>query len=489
MKQLPVQASTFAPANTTDYLEYNALKRRDKLALRYGDLSITYGQLYTHVMLTTVALREFGLEQGMFVLVSIQNIYHHLLVLLACENLRLSTASIQSLDYTELFKKADSVLSDKASIDFPVRLVALDESWFASTLSVKWNPATSFQREPSLSGDVYRVIRSSGTTGVPKVMCIARWQFEESIHWHIKSKEYSPGSIFLVAYGLDVYSIWTQLSACLRLGATVLLGKVLLRLNEFDVTHIWILPNAVSNLLRQLPADWKKPKALRLFTGGAHVSDALKTRALDLLCIELINMYASNETGTLSWLDDDNKGYLFPGVMMKIVDESGNEVVPGQSGEIALKVPGMVLSYWDQPEYTAHHFRDGWFYPGDRGKALGFRHFQLLGRNDEMLNIGGVKQPPEYIERVVCTLPMVREAAATTAFAHDGSEFLVVAVVLVDPNSLPQVQREVAKLMPSLASSVYVFACPSLPRTSNGKIMRQMIRDAVESSRNHQKST
>lgn len=475
----PFEAIT---ASTTDFLEYHALQTPDKIALHTKTVICSYSKLNSDLQGVTRGLRQLGLRSGQFALVHANHAYHHLLLLLACENLRVGTASIQSLSPTILYSKADVVLSETHSPGVPVRLHTLDTSWFENVVSTSRDQFAPAPRERGLPSDLMRVSRSSGTTGIPKVVRINRGQFEQWVSSQIRNKAYTSKSIFLTDYGFEVYSVWGQIAACFRLGATVVLGALVTGLAQYEVSHLWLLPNKISELLSQLPADWEKPHNLVLFTGGAPVSDSVTRHANRILCTDLVNNYAANEVGSLCRLDSQNTGYVLAGVDLKIVDAEGQELPVGEEGEIAVRAPGMIHDYWQQPEYTARHFRQGWFFPGDRGRLLGYRHLQLMGRSDDMLNIGGIKQPADMIERMVGTIPSVLEAAAAKGLSTKGVDVLLIAVVLSDKNQLPHVRKAAAAQMPLLARFMFVFPCDSLPRTPNGKVLRSAIAALAQSS-------
>ncbi len=469
-------------ACTTDFLEYHALQTPDKIAFHAKDVICSYSKLYLDLQRVTLGLNQLGLRSGQFALVHESHPYRHLLLLLACENLRVGTASIQSLSPTILYTKADVVLSETHSPGIPVLLHTLDSAWFEAVASTSAALLATAPRERGLASDLMRVSRSSGTTGIPKVVRINRGQFEQWVSSQIRNKAYTPKSIFLTDYGFEVYSVWGQIAACFRMGATVVLGALLDRLTRYDVSHLWLLPNKISELLRQLPADWEKPRNLVLFTGGAPVSDPVSRHANRVLCTDLVNNYAANEVGSVCRLDRDNTGYLFAGVDLRIVDAAGAELPIGEEGEIAVRAPWMIHDYWQQPDYTATHFRQGWFYPGDRGRLIGYRHLQLMGRSDDMLNIGGIKQPADMIERTLSAMPSVLEVAAAKGVSTEGVDVLLIAVVLSDNSLLPAVRKAAASKIPLLARYMFVFARASLPRTPNGKVMRSAIAALAQSS-------
>ena len=468
------------PASTSDVVEFHAIQSPNKAAIAWDQKSRTYSDLNHDLLKVTRALYDMGLRPGQFALIHQINPYSHVLLLLACENLRVATASLPTLGATMLFEKADFLLSSEEALNLPLAMHLVNEQWFAKVTSLPPHEVMTSPKYPKDMNDLVRITRSSGTTGQPKLIRLNRTQFEYSIQGQLEDKNLTKDSVFLVAYGFEIMSIWGQVSACLRAGGTVAWGSLAGIAEQYPLSHVWLMPAGLSNLLNSLPANARKFSGTTIYTAGAPVPEMMRSKARELLGVEVINWFGANEVSAICTLDSKQCGVLKPGIEVKVVDDEGLPVGWGVEGALAFRSPGMIHAYWDQPEYTKKYFQDGWFYPGDRGRLLQPRVLQHLGRNDEMLNFGGIKQSPELIEKVFKSLPNVLDAGATSMTRQDGVDVLLVAVVLSNAADLPYIKRDALARLSSLAQQMHIFACEALPRTANGKLKRLAIRDLVK---------
>jgi acyl-CoA synthetase (AMP-forming)/AMP-acid ligase II len=99
-------------------------------------------------------------------------------------------------------------------------------------------------------------------------------------------------------------------------------------------------------------------------------------------------------------------GAILPGTEYRIIDELGNDA---EEGQLILKTAGMISGYMNEPELTAAHFIDGWFYTGDIASYTNDELF-LKGRQKDSLNIGGVKIDPAKIDAVLKEVPGIKDA-------------------------------------------------------------------------------
>ena len=102
-------------------------------------------------------------------------------------------------------------------------------------------------------------------------------------------------------------------------------------------------------------------------------------------------------------------GKALPGWEVKIVDDSGNELPPNQSGEIIVRGP-IMDGYYHNPQATAETIKEGWLHTGDMGSVDESGYLFLSGRKKEMIILKGQNIYPSDVEQVLCTYPKIVEA-------------------------------------------------------------------------------
>jgi len=117
---------------------------------------------------------------------------------------------------------------------------------------------------------------------------------------------------------------------------------------------------------------------------------------------------------------------------IRIVDEEGRDLPPGQIGEVLLKGESVSRGYWEDPERTVQQFRDGWFYTRDMGVLDEDGYLYLKGRKDFMIRTGGLMVSPSEVEEVLKRHPAIADAAVL-GVPHERWGEAVKAVVVLQP--------------------------------------------------------
>jgi acyl-CoA synthetase (AMP-forming)/AMP-acid ligase II len=105
-------------------------------------------------------------------------------------------------------------------------------------------------------------------------------------------------------------------------------------------------------------------------------------------------------------------GSALPDVDIRVVDRDGNDVPPGEPGELIVRGPRVFEEYVGNPELTSRVFRDGWFCTGDVVRVDTIGYFFHLGRLDDVINTGGLKVYPAEVENTLLKRPEIEEAVA-----------------------------------------------------------------------------
>jgi fatty-acyl-CoA synthase len=167
-------------------------------------------------------------------------------------------------------------------------------------------------------------------------------------------------------------------------------------------------------------------------------------------------------------------------VEVRLLDEAGQDVLPGQPGEIAVRGPSAVAGYHDAPELTAQTFRaDGWVLTRDVGVFDAHGFLFLKDRTSDMIVSGGYNVYPAEVENAISALVEVAEVAVVGVPDERWGE-AVKAVVVVRPGQELSEDAVVAACTDRLAAYKKprsVDFTRELPKTGSGKIMRRRVRD------------
>ena len=229
-----------------------------------------------------------------------------------------------------------------------------------------------------------------------------------------------------------------------------------------------------------------------IYSGGAPIAPAVTDRFEKLSGHYIHNAYGLTETnspthcvpaGSRAPVDEDS-GALSVGVpvydtVVRIVGENGEELAPGEVGEICSSGPQVIPGYWNKPEATAESLPGGELRTGDVGFMDTDGWFYIVDRKKDMINASGYKVWPREVEDVLYTHPDVREVAVVGVPDEYRGESVKAYVSLNDgssttPEELVQFCKE---RMAAYKYPRHVDLMDELPKTTTGKILRRQLRD------------
>jgi acyl-coenzyme A synthetase/AMP-(fatty) acid ligase len=245
-----------------------------------------------------------------------------------------------------------------------------------------------------------------------------------------------------------------------------------------EITHATFLPGHLVQLMTVIPPDAIERKdRFKLFSIGAPLSRALRERASVHLHADIVNLYGCNEIGGCASIDESGMAHVLPGVELEVVDGQMQVMEFGEAGLIRVRSDEMALRYLDAAT-TREKFIDGWFMTGDTGVMLSPRRFQLTGRADYMINIGGLKVEPDGLEDTLLRSGVGRDLAVCALPNADGIHELYVAVAgpMQDEAGMKRILSEKIGLG---LWPVRVVLLQRIPRSVGGKIQRAQLGNEV----------
>ncbi|MGE5201069.1 MAG: class I adenylate-forming enzyme family protein [Acidobacteriota bacterium] len=475
---------------TADYIAFHAAERPDAVAIVDRGREMTYAEFHRDLSRFTCALGEFGFARGSSVAVAWGGFYSHLLMLVALERLGIASTSYlpqEGAGSAGLLASVDFVLSETRPPEVAVeRHRAVTPRWLERVLARA--DAEMPEAASEDASDPLRILRTSGTTGEPKRLLLTRRMFEAWVARWIWSLGIARASRHLVTMPFTVTGSYTLAIATIRAGGMVIYAGLetgtaaALARHGRGLTHLMVTPLELKLILDCLPRDFAKPPGLTVCTIGAALAAPLREKALARLASEVVVYYGSNEIPFIAETrssGSEGVSTVFPWVRAQTVDEHGNPAPPGAIGAVRLQADAMSTGYLDDPETTARKFRNGWFYPGDIGILHGPGRLQLVGREDELLNIGGVKFAPSALEAWVLQRATVGDIGVCAVRNSEGIEEICVAVANPRHDDADLLARVKAAFKGYPVGHFLVVKLPRIPRNANGKIERKRLAEIV----------
>ncbi len=276
--------------------------------------------------------------------------------------------------------------------------------------------------------DVASIVYTSGSTGKPRGAVLSHLNIVSNTRSIVDYLGLTSEDRIMVV--LPFYYIYGKslLNTHFFVGGSVVIDNrfmypnvVLKTMQEQDVTGFAGVPSTFTILLRRSSLKGFTFRKLRYLTqaGGAMAPAIQKEVAEAFAPAQLYVMYGATEASArLSYLDPRDLprkwgsiGKAIPNVDLFIADGDGNSLPAGKEGEIVARGSNIMAGYWNHPGETAEVLKNGLYYTGDLGKADEEGFLYVVGRNKDMIKIGGNRVSAKEIEDAIYEHPAVIEAA------------------------------------------------------------------------------
>jgi acyl-CoA synthetase (AMP-forming)/AMP-acid ligase II len=346
---------------------------------------------------------------------------------------------------------------------------------------------------------------TSGTTGRPKAGVLTHGQMDYVVCNHLC--DLMPGTteadaslvVAPLSHGAGVHA----LPQVARGAATILLSGERLDCEEawrlverHRVTNMFTVPTILTMLTRHDSVDRYDHSSLRyVIYAGAPMYRADQVHALRKLGQVLVQYFGLGEvTGNITVLppalhsEDDadmpvgSCGIPRVGMEIAILDEAGQYLAAGATGEICVRGPGVFAGYHNNPEATAKATAHGWFHTGDLGHVDERGFVYITGRASDMYISGGSNVYPREIEEALLLHPAVMEACVV-GMPHEKWGEAGVAVLVLAPEAAATREELLAHLDGRLAKYKWPdsFAFwPELPKSGYGKVTKREVKRLLQ---------
>ncbi len=507
--------------NAATFLTKQAAHNPDRVALAFGERSLTYAELSQRFLALASGLLRSGLKKGDRVALMLPNGTEVVESIYACLAAGLTAVPVNyrlhphEVAYIVENSGARALIcSDEFIASVPSPCAELD-AVTRVCVGTTGSGDTAYESLVSADGalpkpvdigpdDIAWLFYTSGTTGRPKgAMWTHRIIRVLVMNYLADLYNIEEADVVLHAAPLTHGSGIVGLPAFARGATNVVLDTksfepdaVFSLIEQRRVTHIaFLAPTQIVKLLEDLkPGDYDLSSLQAITYGGAPIYVEHLQAAIDAFGPVFIQLYGQGEAPiTVTGLSRRehaefraagdprlaSAGRCRTDVEMRIVDENDRDVAAGQAGEIVVRGDIVMPGYWDNPDATAETLRHGWLHTGDIGSVDEGGYLYLLDRAKDVIITGGNNVYPREVEEVIVTHPGVANVVVLgVPDAYWGEA--VHAVVQREAGA--EVTTE--ELLELCASRLAGYKKPkavdfveALPVNAYGKILRREVRD------------
>jgi fatty-acyl-CoA synthase len=501
--------------NLSTVIDGHAAATPDKVALRFGEQSLTYAALSQRIARVASGLQS-RLDIGCGDRVAILALNHpdYLVLLYACARLGamlvpvnwrlalpeqifiLNNADVKALAIDEHFPDAAAGL--RAALP-GIPFVGLGEAKHDGQTLDEIAQADA-PPDMGIGADApLLIVYTSGTTGRPKGAVLKQEAlFCNASMSHDMHAMTASDHVLTVLPMFHVGGLNIQTTPALHIGARVTIHprfspeETLAAIERDRPSLVVLVPSTIQAMI-QLP-HWRKAdlSSLRAVTTGSTQVPLALIEAVRARGVPVLQVYGSTETSPVAVynrLGDGNTKPAstgLPGLHCKarVVDDDEREVAAGQAGEIVVRGKNVFTEYWRDPQATAETLRGGWYHSGDIGTRDADGDFFVHDRKKNMIISGGENIYAAEVERVLQEHPAVAECAIVGKPDAKWQEVPVAFVVLRAGHSL-----DAATMQSFVGAQLARFKVPrelilaeTLPRNAIGKVQHFLLRETLTKS-------
>lgn len=499
--------ASFRSLLISDGVRSMAVRQPSKAALMHDGQVRTYGQFIKRInQLINAAADDLGLVAGDHVAILSENCFEFMEIMVGIGDLGVAAATpspkLSQAEITAILKDCQAKvvftqkdlehLIDRDALPLMERVVNFGDeydSWLERASS-------RYRRPVATEWSTFSIPYTSGTTGKPKgVLVPHRSRTLNIFGMAVEYGCYGADHHFLNTTPMCHGAGFTFLYANLFCGGTAEFIKkydpeqVLDILHKSKVTGFFLVPTQFHKMF-DLPDDildrYRDLSLETIISNAAPLPQPTKERIIDYFGDGLLfECYGSTEAGIVTNLRPEDQlrkqscvGHPFAGTYVKLLNERGEEVGPGEVGELFATGPALFNGYWNRPQETQEAFRDEWVTVGDLAVKDEEGYLFIVDRKKDMLISGGINIYPREIEEVVAAHPAVSE---TAVIGVDDPEWGEKVVAFVVTRASAAVSEEEIKLFVGDKLAKYkipktVHFISELPRNPSGKTLKRELK-------------
>lgn len=452
-------------------------------AIIRDDQVIPHGVFWAVVTSFTGHLRDKGVGTGSLLALNSKDLLPTLATLFATSLLgaRLVVASktlvnAKVLQPTHFFRTPE--VKGSTRVNFKV----IDDSWMPTAQTQGREIELSGSRDPDAD---WLYLHTSGSTGRPKYVVLSERIVRNRTAAVAKDFPFQRTTL-ATTFGCNTRPFFARAIATLLNAGAIIDSRDFTLWKRCGVNLVCGSPRQVEKLLQGV--DFSPPLA-RIEVSGAKLPDDIAEKLLDSFAL-VVDVYGAAETNKSfeNIVRRDPEGRIIReghklDSEVEVIAANGRRCEAGEVGSVRIRNPYTVRGYLKAPEATAKSFRDGWFYPGDiatwgdRGELL------IIGREDDVINLGGYKLNAGMVDMLLCSVPGIRDAISFhNPKPHAVDKVLAFVVFEKDAEKANVIeaasQLAKARLRLSLGPRT-IFGVDAIPRTENEAPDREACRRMV----------
>lgn len=489
----------------TEQIRKYAVSRPDKLAVAFKNEKLTYSQLWNKIQGVAKILRGHGVAEGDRVCFSAVSRSEMPAVYLA---IQLCGAVAVFLDKNGTPENMAAIYEESGSklllTDKPMKgsaakcnVVSLRQI-YADADKIPANTTEEPQRDENR---IAELLFTTGTTGKPKGVMLSYKAVYHILSNTIQGIGIREDEVLLLPLPLNHSFALRVLRAVLYRGATVILQNGFTfakelenNINTYRCTALACVPASYEVMRRQMQDSFVRVcSQLRYIEFGAGALSVKQRKEITSLLPDthIYNTWGSSESGgaifcNVSEVAKDPKKLATLGkpldgkVRVKFLDEDGSLIEPcaGRPGRMVLKGDMQMTGYWNMPSLTAETLTDGWLVTGDMAYQDSDGYVYMLGRADDIINVGGEKVSPIEIENIACQYDGIQDCACIGVEDPDGvmGQIPLLFVVAKSSYSEDELLKFIAAKAERYKLPQKIMQIEHLPRNAMQKLDRKELR-------------
>ncbi|HKV83753.1 MAG TPA: long-chain fatty acid--CoA ligase [Ktedonobacterales bacterium] len=501
--------------NLGEMLTRTAQRQPDKTAVIFRDQSTSYGDFNKRANQVANALIKLGITPGDRVALYIHNLP---IFMEAYYGILKAGGSVVPMNVLYKAGEVEYILKDsgaKAILTFgPFAQVALEAAKNAPDLrhvivaapqeipgALSWRDtfAGAPETEPNVTvhdEQVAVICYTSGTTGRPKGAMLSHRNLVGNCEQCMAMPDVAtrPDDVIWLALPLfHIYAMNVGMNLSVLNSATMVLIERFEPVSSLDAIqkyHCTVLYGAPPMFVAwaQIPniRDYDLTSLRYVASGAAALPVSVLETFQSLAGVPINEGYGLSEAAPVVTsnaaapvVKPGTVGKPLPGVEVKIVDESGQEVPVGQPGELICRGANIMLGYWHQADATAATLQDGWLHTGDIATMDADGYISIVDRKKDMIIVSGYNVYPREVEETLFRHPAIADASVVQYPDPYQGESVMAFVVL--KQGMTATEQEIIDYC---RDQIAVFKCPrrvvfrdELPKNNTGKVLRRELRE------------